>query len=87
MPRPLPIQGNSPTGRIMRSVGRTAVSPLAAVPKGASLVEDSRGKNPELEAKILGSIYRDATLREVDIRIGEHIRKGKVHVPLCYNQQ
>lgn len=47
-------------------------------PKGSSLVEDSRGADPKLEAKIMDAVRKKKQLVNVDLRVGELIRKGKV---------
>eukprot|EP00192_Tetraselmis_astigmatica_P011841 CAMPEP_0117659466 /NCGR_PEP_ID=MMETSP0804-20121206/6450_1 /TAXON_ID=1074897 /ORGANISM="Tetraselmis astigmatica, Strain CCMP880" /LENGTH=401 /DNA_ID=CAMNT_0005466131 /DNA_START=51 /DNA_END=1256 /DNA_ORIENTATION=+ len=59
---------------------RQVARPLAAQAPaaGSSFVESSRGQNPELEAKIMDAVVNKKALTDIDLYIGERIRKGKV---------
>jgi hypothetical protein len=66
---------------VRRSSRALAVS-AAAIPAGPSFVEESRGRNPELEAQIRDAVVNRKALVKVDLNVGELIRNGKANDPL-----
>mmetsp|Transcript_26380 Transcript_26380/g.66300 ORF Transcript_26380/g.66300 Transcript_26380/m.66300 type:complete len:376 (+) Transcript_26380:598-1725(+) len=64
--------------RSSRQTRGNHVVAAVAPPPGSSFVEDSRGKDPALEAQIKDAVVNKKALTKVDLNVGKLIRNGKV---------